>query len=220
MSSTDSAFNPWPVAVIIFVVIVVWFNFEYRPKRQAKAAAVTARAASALQPTPQAPPMAQQQRPNEQARPERQANALPRVAPPVQPQPRQTYQPEPVSPTQTIYLCKSYAGGTFWSNAVCSSQRATIDRMTTVPSHLPFEQQVAIARGEANAAAALYAPPPVAQSYVAPQAQNLRSSECAMLEAEVQRLDAMARQPQSGQMQDWIKARRMEARSRQAALRC
>jgi hypothetical protein len=217
MSSSDSAFNPWPVAVVIFVVIVVWFNFEYRPKQQAKAAAQTVNAS----PAPTAPPpMAQQQRPNEQVRPERQANALPRVAPPNQPQPQRKYQPEPVSPTQTIYLCKSYAGGTFWSNAVCSSQRATIDRMTTVPSHLPFEQQVAIARGEANAAAALYAPPPVTQSYVAPQTQSLRSSECAMLEAEIQRLDAMARQPQSGQMQDWIKARRMEARSRQAALRC
>ncbi len=47
-----------------------------------------------------------------------------------------------------------------------------------------------------------------------------RRSECAALARHIDRLDAQARQPQSGQMQDWISERRHQARSRQFQLRC
>jgi hypothetical protein len=59
----------------------------------------------------------------------------------------------------TIYLCRNYAGGQFWSDTTCQQQRATIDRMTSVPSDLPFAQQVAIAQAQANEAARLYVTP-------------------------------------------------------------
>jgi len=74
------------------------------------------------------------------------------------------------SPTTTIYLCKDYAGGMFWSDAICHQQRATIDRMTSVPSDLPFAEQVAIAQGKANEAASLYAAPkPARAAAIAPR---------------------------------------------------
>lgn len=47
-----------------------------------------------------------------------------------------------------------------------------------------------------------------------------RAAECRFLDAEIQKLDAWARQPQSGQMQDWIRDQRKKARDRQFEIRC
>lgn len=51
----------------------------------------------------------------------------------------------------TIYLCKAYNGGAFWSSSHCNQHRALIDHMVSVPGTLPFDQQVALAENEANA---------------------------------------------------------------------
>jgi hypothetical protein len=53
-----------------------------------------------------------------------------------------------------------------------------------------------------------------------PAAAPSNKSECQSLDKQVEHLDAMARQPQSGQMQDWIRAQRQKARERQFSLRC
>lgn len=45
-------------------------------------------------------------------------------------------------------------------------------------------------------------------------------AECAELEARIKYLDSMARQPQSGQTQDWIREERKKARDRQARITC
>ena len=45
-------------------------------------------------------------------------------------------------------------------------------------------------------------------------------AECADLDKRIAHLDAMARQPQSGQMQDWIKEHRKAVRDRQFAIHC
>lgn len=120
----------------------------------------------------------------------------------------------------TIYLCKSYAGSTFWTNGSCSSQKATIDRISSVPGALPFDEQVAMASREAAAAAELYGTSmnSVAVGAMAPAAPQV--SECLALAERIRALDAWARQPQSGQMQDWIRAERMTVMSRRAALHC
>lgn len=47
-----------------------------------------------------------------------------------------------------------------------------------------------------------------------------KSSECAFINAEIKRLDAMARQPLSGQTQDEIARARKELRDRQFRIRC
>ena len=45
-------------------------------------------------------------------------------------------------------------------------------------------------------------------------------AECLALEAQIKSLDSMARQPQSAQMQDWIRKERKKARDRQARIPC
>ena len=46
------------------------------------------------------------------------------------------------------------------------------------------------------------------------------NSECGLLEQHIAWLDAMARQPQGAQMQDWLKQERKKARDRQFAIHC
>lgn len=46
------------------------------------------------------------------------------------------------------------------------------------------------------------------------------ATECAELNKRIESLDAMARQPQSGSMQDWIKDQRKAVRDRQFAIHC
>lgn len=116
----------------------------------------------------------------------------------------------------TIYHCKNYSGGTFWAQAHCGQHNALIDRIASVPAGLPFEQQVNIAEQQRHAAARNVA----IQSAPMPAAVPSNQAECQRLDKEVERLDAMARQPQSGQMQDWIRGERQKARDRQFALRC
>ncbi len=154
--------------------------------------------------------------------------------PAVQPAPQQPYaaptapsyappppEPEPTpSPTRDIYLCKGYGGGMFWSSAICSSQRATIDRIVTVPSNMSWDQQVAIAEVQKQEAAQLYVAPQATIVTNSSQPNSDKAAECVALDAHVRELDAMARKPQSGQMQDWIRGQRQEARTRQGALRC
>lgn len=128
-------------------------------------------------------------------------------------------EPEPaLPPTREIYLCKGYGGGMFWSSAICSTQRATIDRIVNVPRSLSWDEQVTIAEGKKQAAEQLFAPPQSVSTPAEPVPTN--ADACAAHEQRVRQLDAMARQPQSPQIQDWIRQQRQDTRSRQAALRC
>jgi hypothetical protein len=81
----------------------------------------------------------------------------------------------------TIYYCKAYSGGTFWSDTVCSSQKAVIERTANVPDDMPFNQQVNLAQQQLDAAQKLYAQP-------APQSNSLGST-CTQLVAERRSLD-------------------------------
>lgn len=87
-----------------------------------------------------------------------------------------------VSATTTIYLCKAYTGGLFWSSAHCNTQRALIDRTATVPGSLPFDQQVQLAEAQRREAERLYNQQP------APAVQA--ASRCMVLKAERESIDA------------------------------
>lgn len=195
--------NPlWLASAIVGVLFVAYQVGEYVVSANRKAEA--ARVQSQSPPPPvQVPvvPAAQQPPPTEyhrRAAVEESEPALP--------------------PTREIYLCKGYGGGMFWSSAICSTQRATIDRIVNVPRSLSWDAQVAIAEGKKQEAEQLY----VAPQSIITTAEPVRSNvdECAALEQRVRQLDAMARQPQSPQIQDWIRQQRQDTRSRQAALRC
>lgn len=158
----------------------------------------------------------QQQQPSHQPPPGEQAQ---RVEPP----PRALMRQEPreaVAPRTggTVYGCKADDGGMFWASSTCSEHGASMDRMTSVPEGLPFDQQVQIAEDRRRA---LETHTPVAAIVGSPSAAvPVHRGECQRLDAEVERLDAMARQPQSAQMQDWIREKRKAARDRQFRLGC
>jgi len=56
----------------------------------------------------------------------------------------------------------------------------------------------------------------LAQANAAPS----NAAECQALNETIARLDAMARQPQSAQTQDWIRNERKKARDRQFQIQC
>ena len=117
----------------------------------------------------------------------------------------------------TLYFCKAYSGGTFWASAHCSKHRALIDSIHDVPSGLPFDQQVNIGQQQLNQSAALARP--AGTTHRSSPVPNPRAV-CPALKARIVQLDSMARQPQTGQMQDWISAEKAKVRSRQFQLHC
>lgn len=107
---------------------------------------------SVMPKTPPATPLAATP-PSVQARPPAPSRPI-EEAPPLQ---HQAPQAPPVPQgVATIYRCKAYAGGIFWSTAYCGTQQALIDRTATVPAGMPFEQQVEIAEAQRQEAMALY----------------------------------------------------------------
>jgi hypothetical protein len=121
----------------------------------------------------------------------------------------------------SIYLCKSYSGSTFWSKAHCREHNALIDWIVSVPDSLPWDQQVQLAEQDrARRAAAANPQRNVVVQPSWPDPAASRQAECASLDAQITQWDAMARQPQSGQMQDWITAQKRKARDRQFQLKC
>lgn len=121
----------------------------------------------------------------------------------------------------SLYLCKAYGGGSFWSSAPCSTQQATIERIVSVPDDMPFEQQVQLGNQAVAEGVRLATPPqPPTRAAAQEDARAQAPDECKLLDERIQRLDSMARQPQSGATQDWISEHRRAARSRQFQLRC
>ena len=134
-----------------------------------------------------------------------------------------TFAMSALAQADTIYLCKAYGRGTFWTNGTCSSKSAFIERIASVPS-LPFDQQVDIAKGQmAEAAGHTTHTTTVTNTYI--NNTNIgpklgTKAVCDALNAQVSSYDSMARQPQSGSMQDWIRAERKKVRDEQFSLRC
>lgn len=202
----------WAIQTMVWLLVLV-MAFLIFSTYERRARLKQTPAATENQIEPNARPPASQRR---QLQPPEAAYAP--VPPPAAP-PRIVREQSFVS---TIYLCQSYGGGKFWSSAHCQQNNALIDRMETVPSNMPFEQQVALAQQQSQAAAALSSPSPVRQQATAPQqfAQPSRRAQCDALDAEIRHWDAMARAPQSAQTQDWITGQRKIARDTQFRLRC
>jgi hypothetical protein len=121
----------------------------------------------------------------------------------------------------TIYLCQSYGGGQFWTREHCAQRDALVERMETVPSGMPFEQQVEMAQNQRNSAQARSVPPP--PSFQPPQAYAAQpglQAQCQALDQRVERLDAQARAGGRPHYMDRIAHERKEARDLQFRLRC
>lgn len=118
---------------------------------------------------------------------------------------------------ESIYLCKGYSGGTFWAKKHCNQHKALIERIVSVPDGMPFDQQVNLAEQQRQGTANTNT---VTNTVTTNSATQNPGLECKALAAHVTSLDAMARQPQSGQTQDWITGEKRKARDRQFQLRC
>lgn len=117
----------------------------------------------------------------------------------------------------SLYLCRAYSGGTFWSKVHCNQHSALIERMVSVPDSLPFDQQVELAEQQRQPATNTTT---VTNTVITNTIGPGHSSECRALDAQITQFDAMARQPQSGSMQDWITSQKRKARDRQFAIKC
>lgn len=147
------------------------------------------------------------------------------VAPPISPTaptPRatsQTLPPAAVAPepgTRIVTKCV-LNGKTIYSDDACP-QGAPSSRVVTREDH-----NLMTGLTPAQLAAANRIRPEEPSSTTVGQSENppqSTTSECKALDEHIKYLDALARQPQSGQMQDWIRDQRKKARDRQFAIRC
>jgi len=119
-----------------------------------------------------------------------------------------------------IYLCRAYSGGEFWAAQRCHEHNAVAIRTVTVPEDMPFEQQVKLGEAALAESRRLVAPPRSQPPSPSKAERESRIAECRQLQAKVVQLDAWARQPQSAQTQDRIRAERSRVRARQFALGC
>ncbi|QCB47616.1 hypothetical protein [Hydrogenophaga sp. PAMC20947] len=119
--------------------------------------------------------------------------------------------------SHTLYRCKPYSGGAFWSTRHCNQQKALVDRMVTVPRNMTLNQKIAIAERSLNKAQSPVQQVPVSQRAVA---STDKQAECSRLDEVIRHIDARARQPQSGQEQDRLRARRQKAHDRRFFLHC
>lgn len=124
----------------------------------------------------------------------------------------------------SIYLCKAYNGGTFWSSAHCGTHNALIDSIVSVPDSLPFNQQVELAeqqRGRSGASSVTSTTTTNVYNHSTNDSSpQQRVAECKQLEARIAQLDSLARQPLPGAAHDQIRTDRKAARDRQFGLRC
>lgn len=121
----------------------------------------------------------------------------------------------PAAPGDTVVTRCVQAGRTTFTDGDCAPGAQA--------SELRVQRDLNLADGAAHLPRAR--PQRAPQAAAAPGGNAARAgidrrSECAALARHIDRLDAQARQPQSGQMQDWISERRHQARSRQFQLRC
>jgi hypothetical protein len=127
----------------------------------------------------------------------------------------------------TVYLCRSYSGGRFWSERPCAERQALIDRMVSVPAGLPFDQQVKLGEQARADGERLSQPmPSAAAAHPARKTTSPRpgyppaKDECARLAHRLEQIDTQSRQPQSGDKQDRLTAQKRKVRERQAKLGC
>lgn len=130
----------------------------------------------------------------------------------------------PNAHTASVYHCRAYAGGEFWSSKRCDNKTSVALRVHTVPDGMSWENQVAMAAHQSAESARLAAPPPQPRPSSATTPRTTSTSQsgglCKAWEAEVLQLDALARQPHSPQGLEDIRERRRALRDQQFRSRC
>lgn len=117
----------------------------------------------------------------------------------------------------SLYLCRAYSGGTFWSAAHCNQHSALIESIVSVPASLPFDQQVKLAEQQRQQTTTTNT---VTNTAITNSPVSSSDAECKALDIQIKEFDAMARQPQSAQIQDRITREKKSARDRQFRIGC
>ena len=105
-----------------------------------------------------------------------------------------------------------------YSDGGCPAGAITSKVATNTNQNLMAAAKVPIAAEATNPEQPL--PLPMSAQVNPGAAYAALKAECAELEARIKYLDSMARQPQSGQTQDWIREERKKARDRQVRIPC
>lgn len=124
-----------------------------------------------------------------------------------------------VAQADTLYRCKGYSGGVFWSKKHCQQHQALIDRIVTVPSGISDDQQVKLAeqgtRATAQAVEQASQPSKAEQAAAQRQARERakHQAKCHKLKQELERQTSLARQGGSGNKQARIAERQRKLRA-------
>lgn len=127
---------------------------------------------------------------------------------------------EPAPNSQQVVKCTE-GGKTTYSNSPCPANAiASAVQIRQSPS--PRPQEPTLTAAPVNPQTAEAQPPVViAQaSKLLVDGMAMRLAECKAMDVEIGQLDSWARQPQSGQTQDWIRQKRGKVRDRQFEIRC
>lgn len=141
----------------------------------------------------------------------------PAQAPPVLPSlPRvQSEAAAPQSRAESIVTKCVLQGKVSYTDGTCPAGATTSKVVTRAD-----ENRIAAVTVPVAVQSPVVEPPPVtAQVSAGPSYAQLKA-ECAALDERIKHLDGLARQPQPGQMQDWISGQRKDARDRQFRIRC
>lgn len=185
------------VLVFVAALFLLYKLADWQLDKQAKG--LTAQSAPSVQPTPS------------QALSRQEASTLPR---------ERTYPeaPELAAGNRVVTKClangkTSYGDGPCVGGAVTTqvTTRADHNIMKPVPVPVPANTEPEAAFGPA---------PVVIAQNSAPSDRAVKKSECQWLDAQINNLDAMSRQPQGAQMMDWIRDERKKARDRQFRIPC
>ena len=126
--------------------------------------------------------------------------------------------PDATAGTQRVTKCVTN-GKTSYGDGPCA-QGAVVSQVRTRTDHNLMAavrpETVSVTPTEARIGPRIV----VAQNNPAADAAAAKKAECQFLNAEIERLDALSRQPQSPQMQDWIRDERKKARDQQFRLSC
>jgi hypothetical protein len=132
--------------------------------------------------------------------------------------------PAQAEPSDTLYLCKAYSGGQFWSARPCGERQALIERTVSVPAGMAFAQQVRLGEQARAEGDRLHQPARSAPAPASPRpggtSRDRHADDCAALQARVDKLDTQAHQPQSGARQDKLAAQKRAVRDKQAKRGC
>lgn len=125
--------------------------------------------------------------------------------------------PQVTSGSITLYHCKAYNGGTFWTNTHCNQHQALIERMVEVPARLRFLSRWKWPRVCDALPQRCKARHPLCFKHRWPATEGRATRWHSRY---VRHGDALARQPQSAQTQDWIRVERHKTRDCQWSLCC